>query len=131
MLFPILILWNVRIDLKRKMILFSIFSLVTFTIGITIARGIIFRDAYKSLAKQMKSHMNVTWLWFWVYIENSVCKQPRSSYFFIVVRQAWIDKSFLQRSSSPLSSPFERYLFKKGTKPKSPPKMFGYKNRRN
>lgn len=79
MCFPIVIVWKVRINLKKKIILFSIFSLVSFTIAATIVRGSIFGGVYKTLVERKRMNMNVTWIWFWFFIEYSVCKFSNSS----------------------------------------------------
>ncbi|KAF2142290.1 uncharacterized protein K452DRAFT_358129 [Aplosporella prunicola CBS 121167] len=70
--FPIVIFWKVRISLKKKIILSGIFSLVSFTIAVTIVRGSIFGGVYKTINENKRMDMNVTWVWFWFYIEYSV-----------------------------------------------------------
>ncbi|KAI1645027.1 uncharacterized protein F4817DRAFT_344611 [Daldinia loculata] len=70
--FPISILWGVRIGLRKKIILSAIFSLVAFTIAVTIVRGSIFGGVYKSVQKDNLQSMNVTWIWFWFSMEYIV-----------------------------------------------------------
>ncbi|KAI8960634.1 hypothetical protein F5Y11DRAFT_260544 [Daldinia sp. FL1419] len=70
--FPISILWGVRITLRKKILLSGIFSLVAFTIAVTIVRGSIFGGVYKSVEKDNLRTMNVTWIWFWFSIEYIV-----------------------------------------------------------
>lgn len=72
--FPIFIVWKVRIDLKKKIILFGIFSLVSLTIAVTIVRGSILGKAYKTHDAHKGREINVTWIWFWFFIEYSLCK---------------------------------------------------------
>ncbi|KAI0188148.1 hypothetical protein EV127DRAFT_513172 [Xylaria flabelliformis] len=67
--FPIVILWKVRINLRRKLILVGIFSLVAFTIAITVVRGSIFGGVYKSFNPDHPETMNITWIWFWFNLE--------------------------------------------------------------
>lgn len=74
--FPIAILWRTRvgISLRKKLILSTIFSLVVFTIAVTIVRGSIFGGVYKSIDENNMKSMNVTWIWFWFSVEFTVCK---------------------------------------------------------
>ncbi|KAI1819963.1 hypothetical protein F4861DRAFT_534059 [Xylaria intraflava] len=58
--FPIVILWSVRINLRRKLILAGIFSLVVFTIGATVVRGSIFGGVFKSFDPAHPEEMNIT-----------------------------------------------------------------------
>lgn len=74
MCFPIVIVWKVRINIKKKIILVGIFSLVFFTIAATIVRGSIFGGVYKTLDERKRMNMNVTWIWFWFFIEYLICK---------------------------------------------------------
>ncbi|KAI0119675.1 hypothetical protein F4814DRAFT_447490 [Daldinia grandis] len=69
---PISILWGVRISLRKKIILYAIFSLVVFTIAVTIIRGSIFRGIYKSVREDNLRTLNITWIWFWFSIEYMV-----------------------------------------------------------
>ncbi|KAI1175559.1 hypothetical protein F4777DRAFT_549724 [Nemania sp. FL0916] len=67
--FPVVILWRTRINLRRKLILLGIFSLVAFTIATTIVRGSIFGGVYKTFDPKHPEIMSVTWIWFWFNIE--------------------------------------------------------------
>ncbi|KAK4184522.1 hypothetical protein QBC35DRAFT_505785 [Podospora australis] len=72
--FPIAILWNSGITLRKKLALTFVFSLVWFTIAVTIVRGAVFHNQYSASADadadvQMQSP---TFTWFWFYIEFSV-----------------------------------------------------------
>ncbi|ROW07506.1 hypothetical protein VPNG_07141 [Cytospora leucostoma] len=70
--FPISILWRVKISLRKKLILCGIFSLVGFTIAVTIVRGSIFGGVYKTLNGDGGNELNVSWIWFWLYVEYTV-----------------------------------------------------------
>ncbi|KUI69817.1 Lipase [Cytospora mali] len=70
--FPISILWRVKISLRKKLILGGIFGLVGFTIAVTIVRGSIFGGVYKSINADGGSELNVSWIWFWLYVEYTV-----------------------------------------------------------
>ncbi|ROW03357.1 hypothetical protein VSDG_01244 [Cytospora chrysosperma] len=70
--FPISILWRVKISLRKKLILGGIFGLVGFTIGVTIVRGSIFGGVYKSINADGGRELNVSWIWFWLYVEYTV-----------------------------------------------------------
>ncbi|ROW01376.1 hypothetical protein VMCG_05976 [Cytospora schulzeri] len=70
--FPISILCRVKISLRKKLILGGIFGLVGFTIGVTIVRGSIFGGVYKSIDADGGSELNVSWIWFWLYVEYTV-----------------------------------------------------------
>lgn len=71
--FPIVIVWRVNINPKKKIVLFCIFSLVSFTIAATIVRGSIFAGVYKTLHQNRRVQLSVSWIWFWFFIEFSVC----------------------------------------------------------
>ena len=70
--FPVLILWNVRIGLRKKIILSCTFGLVALTIAVTIVRGSVFGGTYKSFDKNENRNLNMGWMWFWIFIEFSV-----------------------------------------------------------
>ncbi|KAF2119898.1 hypothetical protein BDV96DRAFT_566279 [Lophiotrema nucula] len=70
--FPVVILWQVSIALKKKLMLSGIFGLVVFTMAITIVRGSIFGGVYKTIDQNKRMDMNVTWIWFWFFIEFAV-----------------------------------------------------------
>jgi hypothetical protein len=67
----------VQIDRKKKIMLFGIFSLVSFTIAVTIVRGSIFGGLYKTIDEETRRDMDVTWIWFWFFIEFAVCEFPK------------------------------------------------------
>ncbi|KAI2465944.1 hypothetical protein F4781DRAFT_445542 [Annulohypoxylon bovei var. microspora] len=67
--FPIYVLWGVRIDFRKKAILAALFSLVAFTIVITVVRGSVFSGVYISIDQQDVQPINVAWLWLWFSIE--------------------------------------------------------------
>ncbi|KAI1086279.1 hypothetical protein F5B19DRAFT_479829 [Rostrohypoxylon terebratum] len=67
--FPIYVLWNVRIDVRKKLVLTALFSLVVFTVLVTIVRGSIFSGAYVPVDQPDTKPVNVAWLWFWFCIE--------------------------------------------------------------
>lgn len=50
------------------------FGLIGFTVAVTIVRGSIFGGVYKSLNDISGSELNITWIWFWFYVEFTVCK---------------------------------------------------------
>ncbi|KAK3942849.1 hypothetical protein QBC46DRAFT_423853 [Diplogelasinospora grovesii] len=70
--FPIIILWNTRISIKQKLILSSVFCLVSFTIAVTIIRGSIFGGLYKSLDQVDRKVFDTTWVLFWFFIQYIV-----------------------------------------------------------
>ncbi|KUI53627.1 Lipase [Cytospora mali] len=70
--FPISILWRVKIGLRKKLLLGGIFGLVGFTIAVTIVRGSIFGGVYKSINADGGNELNVSWIWFWLYVEYTV-----------------------------------------------------------
>ncbi|KAM7193329.1 hypothetical protein V8F33_007872 [Rhypophila sp. PSN 637] len=67
--FPIMVLWRTKIGLRQKVVLSSIFSLVGFTIAVTIVRGSIFGGTYKSIYDVDRKVMDTSWLMFWFYIQ--------------------------------------------------------------
>ncbi|KAL2278487.1 hypothetical protein FJTKL_14409 [Diaporthe vaccinii] len=67
--FPISILWNAGISLCQKLVLSSIFSLVAFTIAVTIVRGSIFFGVYKSGDDASRKGLDPSWMVFWWFIE--------------------------------------------------------------
>lgn len=72
--FPISILWNAGISLCQKLVLSSIFSLVAFTIAVTIVRGSIFFGVYKSGDDASRKGLDPSWMVFWWFIELIVCE---------------------------------------------------------
>ncbi|KAI0886560.1 uncharacterized protein GGS22DRAFT_158159 [Annulohypoxylon maeteangense] len=67
--FPVYVLWNVRIDVRKKIILTALFSLVVFTVLVTIVRGSVFGGAYIPIDQPEIHPVNVAWIWFWFSIE--------------------------------------------------------------
>ncbi|KAF2684606.1 hypothetical protein K458DRAFT_477792 [Lentithecium fluviatile CBS 122367] len=76
--FPVVILWNVRISLRKKIILSCTFGLVALTIAVTIVRGSVFGGSYKSFNKNESQNLNMGWMWFWIFIEFAVGKSAAS-----------------------------------------------------
>ena len=74
MVFPIVILWKVRVSRTKKILLSGVFSLVLFTIAATMVRGSIFGGVYQYLDEGESAIINVTWVWFFLYIEFSICE---------------------------------------------------------
>ncbi|KAI2623108.1 hypothetical protein GGR54DRAFT_596618 [Hypoxylon sp. NC1633] len=60
--FPTFILWGIRINLRKKILLSAIFSLVLLTIAVTIVRT----SAYGGADETVE---DVTWVWFWIITE--------------------------------------------------------------
>ncbi|KAI0184115.1 hypothetical protein EV127DRAFT_399380 [Xylaria flabelliformis] len=71
-MFPVIILWRSRVNLRQKLILTIIFSLVFFTIAVTIVRGTIFTTVYSSAGTENGKEVELSFAWFWYYIEFSV-----------------------------------------------------------
>jgi hypothetical protein len=63
---PIVILWKVRLNLRKKLILAGIFSLTLFTVAVTIIRGTIHTGKVATDGSQTQ---NIAWAWFWLSIE--------------------------------------------------------------
>ncbi|KAF2789460.1 hypothetical protein K505DRAFT_223553, partial [Melanomma pulvis-pyrius CBS 109.77] len=72
--FPVVILWNVRISLRKKIILSCTFGLVALTIAVTIVRGSIFGGTYKKFNQNEMRTLNMGWMWFWIFLEFAVGK---------------------------------------------------------
>lgn len=72
MCFPIIILWNVRISLRKKLILSGTFGLVLLTIAVTIVRGVVFSGTFKKFNKNEMENLNPGWMMFWIFIEFAV-----------------------------------------------------------
>lgn len=58
---PILILWNTRISLRKKLILFSVFSATILIMVIAVIRVVI--------NNSLNSSVDISWLYFWSFIE--------------------------------------------------------------
>ncbi|KAH6615964.1 hypothetical protein B0J18DRAFT_293457 [Chaetomium sp. MPI-SDFR-AT-0129] len=63
---PIAILWQVRLSMRKKLILTGIFSLTLFTVAVTIIRGTI---NVGRVATDGSQTQNIAWAWFWLSIE--------------------------------------------------------------
>ena len=73
-LFPILIVWNTRLNWRQKLVLSGVFLLVGFTIAVTIVRGSIFGGVYKAVKQSDRQVIDSSWMLFWWYIEFVVCE---------------------------------------------------------
>jgi hypothetical protein len=73
--FPVAILWRSRIDMRKKVALTFVFSLVFLTVAITILRGSIFHDSYGSTGGKSREQSS-TFSWFLYYCEFSVGSLP-------------------------------------------------------
>lgn len=62
------------ISLRQKFLLLGIFSLVLFTIAVTIVRGTIFFGVYKSGQDAERKGLDPLWMMFWFFIELIVCE---------------------------------------------------------
>lgn len=71
---PVSILWKSHITLRQKFGLTVLFGLVFFTIAVTIVRGSIFTDVYSIIGTKEAQEEQVSFAWFWFYIEFSVGK---------------------------------------------------------
>ncbi|KAH6623180.1 hypothetical protein F5144DRAFT_495471 [Chaetomium tenue] len=63
---PIVILWKVRLTMRKKLILGAIFSLTLLTVAVTIIRGTIHTGKVATDGSQTQ---NIAWAWFWLSIE--------------------------------------------------------------
>ncbi|KAL3421936.1 hypothetical protein PVAG01_06092 [Phlyctema vagabunda] len=66
MLFPIAILWRVKISLRKKIYLSSMFMLTLFAVVMAIIRGTI---SYGRVASDYSQSQNISWIWFWLQME--------------------------------------------------------------
>ena len=57
--------------MRQKIFLSGMFSLVAFTIAVTIVRGTIFAGLYRPDASAQKKS-NIAWIWFWDSLEYMV-----------------------------------------------------------
>ncbi|KAF2443117.1 hypothetical protein P171DRAFT_345637, partial [Karstenula rhodostoma CBS 690.94] len=74
MAFPILIVWKTGLNWRQKIVLSSVFLLVSFTISVTVVRGSVFGGVYKSVTQTNRQVIDSSWMLFWWYIEFVVCK---------------------------------------------------------
>jgi hypothetical protein len=64
--FPMILMWNIKIDLRRKISIFILLSLSLFMILVAIIRL-----AYGNITLNGRSTTDPTWLFFWQGIEAS------------------------------------------------------------
>ncbi|KAI1429876.1 hypothetical protein F5Y12DRAFT_725958 [Xylaria sp. FL1777] len=101
MLIPITLLWNVRIQWKKKIAIMGIFSLSLITIGIAIARV-----ADIKATQQSTGIPDSTYLWFWSALQASLCIVVACSSAF---RQLFTDSAEPKKPAwSPTASYYER-----------------------
>lgn len=60
--------------MRQKLFLTGIFLLMGCTIAVTIARGGVFQDAYKSVDEFDRKVINMAWMLFWFMIQYFVCE---------------------------------------------------------
>lgn len=77
MIFPIAIVWKVRLSLKKKLWLTFMFALTLFTVAMAIIRGTI---SYGRIASDYSQSQNISWVWFWMQMELIVCKFEQQSF---------------------------------------------------
>lgn len=58
---PILILWNTRISLRKKLILFSVFSATILIMVVAIIRVVV--------NNSLNSSVDIGWLYLWSFVE--------------------------------------------------------------
>lgn len=63
---PILILWEVRLPLRKKLVLGAVFSVIVITIAVSTIRVVVNRSS--------DTNFEVTWLYFWSFVELSICR---------------------------------------------------------
>ncbi|KAI5924100.1 hypothetical protein F4810DRAFT_719351 [Camillea tinctor] len=73
MIFPIAIIWRVRISYKKKLYLSLIFMFTLFTMATAIIRGSI---SYRPHASDYFQPRDISWLWFWLQMELIVLLRP-------------------------------------------------------
>lgn len=66
MIFPIAIVWRVKISLRKKLYLSLMFMVTLLTIAMAIIRGTI---SYGRLASDYSQSQNISWIWFWLQME--------------------------------------------------------------
>ncbi|KAK7957253.1 uncharacterized protein PG986_006475 [Apiospora aurea] len=96
-IFPISILWKVRIPLRKKIVLACFFGMILVTIGITLVRATVRHGRVASINTQAQ---NMNWVWFWFTIEFVTA--------FVVACTASFRSLFVQidrsRNGSPLGN---------------------------
>ena len=63
---PILILWNVQIPIRKKLILYAIFSITIVVMVVSIVRV--------AVVKSADENVDISWLYLWSSIEMTACK---------------------------------------------------------
>ena len=63
---PVLLLWNVRLPLRQKLMLLAIFSLTIFVMIVAIIRV--------TIVQTYDRNVDMTWVYFWNNIEVTTCK---------------------------------------------------------
>lgn len=71
MIFPLAIVWRVRLNLKKKLYLSAMFMLSLFTVAMAIIRC---TSGYTRVASDYTQSQNSAWSWFWMEMELFVCK---------------------------------------------------------
>lgn len=66
MIFPVAIVWKVRISLRKRLYLSALFLLSIFTVAMAIIRGTI---SYGRIASDYTQSQNISWVWFWFQLE--------------------------------------------------------------
>ncbi|KAH6658460.1 hypothetical protein BKA67DRAFT_656651 [Truncatella angustata] len=70
--FPVVIVWQTKINLRQKLVLTSIFLLVAFNIAVTIVRGSIFGNVYGAVQEANHKVLDTAWALFWFFMEYVV-----------------------------------------------------------
>lgn len=74
---PIMIVWRVRLPLRKKLILMAVFSLTVIVMAVSIIRV--------AVAYSPNQNFHIAWLYFWSNIELTTCKcfrVPHRRFFF-------------------------------------------------
>ena len=80
---PFTILYRIRIPLRKKAALLTIFSLALITVGFALARVVIITDNFKAGDRQFDASL----VHLWGGIEQNVGRQPLNAPFVSVVRK--------------------------------------------
>jgi hypothetical protein len=72
MALPISVVWSVRVGLGRKILLGGIFSLVVITMTFAIVRVTVVSEGYTTTQQGGRQQAEITWLYFWSFIEFAV-----------------------------------------------------------
>lgn len=71
---PVLMLWNVRISLRQKLILIGIFSVSVVVMITAIVRV--------AIVNSVDENLDISWLYFWSSIEMATCMWPHLVYYY-------------------------------------------------